>query len=103
MAIDQHILAYRSDWSRDIKWNIPAGGFFVKMQLPFIIDNASVVECASRFGIIICPMRYFYLDEGGEYELRLAFSNLSTADILTGIKQLAAYLKEKIKKTNYHE
>ncbi|HEY4112093.1 PLP-dependent aminotransferase family protein [Puia sp.] len=103
MAIDQNIMAYRSDWSRDIRWNIPEGGFFVKMQIPFIIDNASVVECASRFGIIICPMRYFHLEAGGEYEIRLAFSNLSTADILVGIKQLAAYLKERIKKSNYHE
>jgi DNA-binding transcriptional MocR family regulator len=40
-------------------------------------------------------MRYFYLSEGGNNEIRLTFSNLSLPEIDLGISKLAAYLKER--------
>jgi (S)-3,5-dihydroxyphenylglycine transaminase len=47
--------------------------------------------------VIFCPMRNFYLDKGGENEIRLTFSNLSLEKIEQGVKQLAAFLKSKVK------
>jgi (S)-3,5-dihydroxyphenylglycine transaminase len=96
--LDEYIGAYQNDWARDISWNRPEGGFFIKMTVPFAVDNNTVYESASEYNIIFCPMRNFYLQEGGANEMRLTFSNLSPAQIETGVKQLAAYLKWKITK-----
>ena len=59
-----------NDWASSIRWTKPDGGFFIKMTVPFVVDDAAVFESASRFNVIFCPMRYFYLEDGGEHELR---------------------------------
>ncbi|MDH4471666.1 MAG: aminotransferase class I/II-fold pyridoxal phosphate-dependent enzyme [Fluviicola sp.] len=99
--LDKHIGKFKHEWAKDISWNKPDGGFFIKMNLPFEVDDTSVAECASGFNIIICPMRYFYLNDGGEKEIRITFSNLSIDKIDEGIKQLALYLKSNINHNNY--
>lgn len=95
-ALDKYIGSYSGSWSRDIQWNRPDGGFFIKMTVPFSVDSNTVLESASRYNIIFCPMRYFYLQGGGEKEIRLTFSNLSPEQIEAGVKQLADFLKSKI-------
>ena len=95
-ALDKYIGNYENDWAQGISWNKPEGGFFVKMTVPFPVDGKSVSESAARYNVIFCPMRYFYLNGGGENEIRLTFSNLSPETIETGIKQLAAYLKSQV-------
>jgi DNA-binding transcriptional MocR family regulator len=97
-ALNKYIGTYREGWAQDVEWNEPEGGFFIKMTVPFNIDNNSVAECARTYGVIFCPMRNFYLKEGGENEIRLTFSNLSTSDIEQGVKHLADYLRFKIQK-----
>lgn len=92
-AMNKYIGTYRDTWAHDIQWNEPEGGFFIKMTLPFNMDNDSVAECARNFGVIFCPMRNFYLKDGGENEIRLTFSNLTLGDIEQGVKQLADYLR----------
>ncbi len=93
LALDTYIKAYENDWAKGVKWNVPDGGFYIKMSLPFEVDNESVYECASAFNVIFCPIRYFYIGKGGENEIRLAFSNISLEKIKTGVQQLAAYIK----------
>jgi (S)-3,5-dihydroxyphenylglycine transaminase len=97
-ALNEHIGAYKDDWARGIKWNEPDGGFFIKMSLPFAADTACVLESAINYHVIFCPMRYFYLKNGGEKEIRLTFSNLALQDIDLGIRQLAGYLRSKLEK-----
>ncbi len=92
-ALNKYIKAFETEWAQGIRWNVPDGGFFIKLSVPFTVDNDSVSECAEKYGVIFCPMRYFYHKTGGEKELRLSFSNLSLNNIDAGIKQLAAYLK----------
>jgi monomeric phenylalanine-4-hydroxylase len=86
-------------WATDITWNRPEGGFFIKMVVPFTIDNEAVVECARSYNVIFCPMRYFYLGAGGENEIRLTFSNLSVTEIEHGVKQLSEFLKSMLAAT----
>uniref|UniRef100_UPI00366C1DB3 aminotransferase class I/II-fold pyridoxal phosphate-dependent enzyme n=1 Tax=Plantactinospora endophytica TaxID=673535 RepID=UPI00366C1DB3 len=83
-------------WSKEVKWNHPKGGFFIRVKLPFEVGKKEVVECAEKFKVIFTPMSFFYLNEGGENELRLAFSNLSSEGIKTGVNRLADYIKNKI-------
>ncbi|HYC28970.1 MAG TPA: aminotransferase class I/II-fold pyridoxal phosphate-dependent enzyme, partial [Chitinophagaceae bacterium] len=95
-SLNKYIGRYRYDWAGNISWNEPDGGFFIKMSLPIEADSASVLECAARYNVIFCPMRYFYLNGGGEREIRLTFSNLSLEQIDAGVSSLAAYLKAKV-------
>ncbi|MHA4812479.1 aminotransferase class I/II-fold pyridoxal phosphate-dependent enzyme [Flavitalea flava] len=97
-ALKKYIKAFEQEWSGGISWNEPDGGFFIRMSLPFTVDSGSVLECAAKFNVLFCPMRYFYLNKGGENEIRLTFSNLSPDMIEAGVKQIAAYLKSRIDK-----
>jgi len=99
-ALDEYIGVFKQGWARGIEWTVPDGGFFIKMSLPFPIDTGSVLECAEKFGVIFCPMRYFYLRKGGENEIRLTFSNLSPDSITQGVRQLAAFFQSKIAGNN---
>lgn len=95
-ALEDKIGKYRNTWSKGITWTKPHGGFFIKITVPFEVDHNAVVESADKFGIIFSPMRFFYLKEGGEREIRLTFSNLSVEKISEGIEKLADYFKYKI-------
>lgn len=97
-ALKEHIGAHSDTWSAGIRWNEPDGGFFIKMSLPFTVSPNDVVDCARRFQVIFCPMKFFYVGEGGDNEIRLTFSNLSLDNIAIGIERLSAWLKSKAAK-----
>jgi monomeric phenylalanine-4-hydroxylase len=94
-ALKEYIGAYQDTWAKEIRWTEPQGGFFLKITVPFEVNEFSVIESAEKFGIIFSPMRFFYLEKGGEKEIRLTFSNLSLDQITNGIKKLADYFKYK--------
>ena len=95
-ALDRHIGKHRDTWGKNITWTKPEGGFFIKMEVPFKVDNQSVYDSAASYNVIFCPMRFFYLKNGGENEIRLTFSNLALEEIEKGVEQLAGFLKSKI-------
>jgi monomeric phenylalanine-4-hydroxylase len=95
-AMNEYIAQYKHSWAKEISWNEPKGGFFLKVKVPFEVNRESVVESAQKFGIIFSPMSFFHLKEGGEHEIRLTFSNLSLEEISEGIKKLAEYFKYKV-------
>ena len=98
-ALDTYIRQFENGWSKGITWIEPDGGFFIKMNLPFEVGPDEVRECAKKYHVIICPMRYFYLKDGGEKEIRLAFSNVDLPDIDEGVRRLASFLRSESEKT----
>ncbi|NSL86202.1 phenylalanine 4-monooxygenase [Chitinophaga sp. Mgbs1] len=92
-ALDKYLDPQTHEWAAGIRWTRPEGGFFIKMSLPFEVDDQSVMDAASQFHVIFSPMRYFYLKTGGEHELRLTFSNLSREMIEKGVRQLAQFIR----------
>jgi (S)-3,5-dihydroxyphenylglycine transaminase len=77
-----------------IKWNNPAGGFFLVIDLPFKVTQEHLRQCVENHSVIFCPMSFFCLrDDTGDSQIRLAFSNLSPAKIEQGIDRLAAFIK----------
>jgi len=92
-ALDKYIGMHADGWAAGISWNRPGGGFFIRVFLPFAITQKDVLECAIHFGVIFCPMSNFYLNGGGEKEIRLTFSNHSPENIEKGISALAAFLQ----------
>lgn len=94
--LDEYIGTGASEWAQGISWNVPDGGFFIKMTLPFEVTIEDVYACADRYRVLFCPMRYFYLKGGGKNEIRLSFSNLLLEEIEQGVKRLAAYLRSRV-------
>jgi (S)-3,5-dihydroxyphenylglycine transaminase len=75
-----------------VRWNTPAGGFFLSMRVPFRADNAALARSAEEFGVIWTPMSYFYPGGGGERGIRLSVSYLSEEEITDGIHRLARFI-----------
>jgi (S)-3,5-dihydroxyphenylglycine transaminase len=76
-----------------VRWNAPAGGFFLALHLPFPAGEAELARSAEHFGVIWTPMSYFYPDGGGECAVRLSTSYLSAADIVEGVERLARFIQ----------
>jgi (S)-3,5-dihydroxyphenylglycine transaminase len=90
---------FRNDhylFNTSISWNIPQGGFFITVSLPFKVDKQEVLLCAEKYNLIVTPMSFFYFKDGGEKEVRLAFSNLPYEQIEPAIERLMTYIKSKL-------
>jgi (S)-3,5-dihydroxyphenylglycine transaminase len=76
-----------------VRWNTPDGGFFLRLRVPFRVDNAALARSAEEFGVIWTPMSYFYPGGGGEDSIRLSVSYLSDKEITDGITRLARFIE----------
>jgi (S)-3,5-dihydroxyphenylglycine transaminase len=83
-----------------IRWNRPAGGFFLTMRVPFRVDNAALARSAEDFGVIWTPMSYFYPEGGGNDSIRLSISYLTDEDITEGISRLARFIEAGVSTVN---
>lgn len=91
-ALDRHIPAEkRSGWG--VRWNEPAGGFFLSVRVSFRADDAALARSAQDFGVIWTPMSYFYPDGGGHHSLRLSTSYLTAGEIEEGTARLARFIE----------
>lgn len=79
-----------------VKWNKPAGGFFLSMDVPFEMTDQLLQECVEKYSVIFCPMSFFCLDSTrGTRQIRLAFSNMTIENIQQGVQRLSAFIKAK--------
>ncbi|MEV7343319.1 PLP-dependent aminotransferase family protein [Streptomyces sp. NPDC093544] len=76
-----------------VTWNTPRGGFFLTLSVPFTADLAAMERSAREYGVSWAPMSMFYLEGGGDREIRLGFSNLAPEAIREGIARLARFIK----------
>jgi (S)-3,5-dihydroxyphenylglycine transaminase len=76
-----------------VRWNAPAGGFFVVADVGRTADAALLEVSASRFGVLWTPMSFFYAD-GGRTAIRLSCSYLEPPAIDEGVARIAALLRE---------
>ncbi len=75
-----------------VSWNVPEGGFFLTVTLPFPFLQREAEICASEYGVLTMPLSFFALDEQQNYRVRLAFSNASTERIEEGVARLARFV-----------
>jgi (S)-3,5-dihydroxyphenylglycine transaminase len=90
--LERHLPAARRE-RLGVRWNRPAGGFFLTLTVPFTADNAALNRSAADFGVIWTPMSYFYPEGGGDRAIRLSISYLSQADIEDGTARLARFIE----------
>lgn len=87
----------REQFSTEQNWDKPKGGFFGVLNIQFQMSNELVLECANKYGVIFCPMSMFCLDKNkGTSQIRLAFCNLTTEEIQTGMERLAGFIRSKV-------
>lgn len=82
--------------SAPVRWNSPAGGFFVVVTVPFLADDALLERCAREYGVLWMPMSHFYSGEGGLHQLRLACSQLTPDLIEAGLDRFAAFVTDQL-------
>ncbi|MFJ2768959.1 PLP-dependent aminotransferase family protein [Streptomyces sp. NPDC087300] len=91
--LERHFPAERRQ-ELGVEWNRPDGGFFLVVRVPFVADTKALERSARGYGVLWTPMSDFYLDGGGDHQLRLSCSSLSLAEITDGIGRLAAFITE---------
>jgi 2-aminoadipate transaminase len=74
---------------RGVTWTQPRGGFFVWLTLPSGVHAGPLVEAARVQGVDFAPGAGFFADDGGERNLRLAFSFVPPDEIERGVRILA--------------
>ncbi|MEU4653948.1 aminotransferase class I/II-fold pyridoxal phosphate-dependent enzyme [Streptomyces sp. NPDC023723] len=76
-----------------VRWNEPAGGFFLSVRVPFRADEAALARSAQEFGVIWTPMAHFHPMGGGENGIRLSISYLTPTEIQEGIARLTRFIQ----------
>jgi (S)-3,5-dihydroxyphenylglycine transaminase len=75
-----------------VKWNIPAGGFFLSVDLPFDVDMLQASTAAEQYGVVILPMRAFSPTGRMGRTVRLAFSSGDPATIAEGARRFSQFV-----------
>lgn len=93
-ALDRHLPEpVRS--TRGIRWNVPNGGFFAVVDVPFDADEKLLEISAREYGVLWTPMRFFYSEGGGARAIRLSCSWLTPAEIDDGVARLARLIADR--------
>lgn len=79
-----------------VTWNRPEGGFFLSLRLPFPFVRDDMLTCAREYDVLTMPMTFFSLDDTQRDSVRLSFSNVSEAQIRTGIEAFASYVRSRL-------
>lgn len=93
-TLEKHI----AEITAPIHFQIPNGGFFLELQVPFTITKAQL-ECAiKKYQVIFCPIWFFYMEGSSSTKtsIRLAFSKISLEEIRQGVQNLFQFLKNEM-------
>ncbi len=72
----------------------PQGGVYLWVTVPAYIDLAAVWKACLRKGVAFSLGRLFYLDSGGENQMRLRFAYVNKDEIEEGIKIIGEVMKQ---------
>lgn len=81
-----------------VRWNTPAGGFFVVADVPLTADERMLETSARDYGVLWTPMSFFYgggTGDRGRRSIRLSCSALEPALVEEGVRRLAAFVAER--------
>lgn len=92
---DVAIQALNTYFSDIARWEIPAGGFYVWMEILAPVRISQVFEEAIKAGVLFYP-GYLYDTETNQY-MRLSYSHATLEDIRTGIQKLSYIIRSLMK------
>ncbi len=91
-ALDQYLSPLA-----EVSWDIPGGGFFVVVDLPFEFSEADVYQCAEQQNVICMPVSFFSLTpQLWQNKVRLAFSNFDPGVIEQAVLRFSRYVKQRL-------
>jgi 2-aminoadipate transaminase len=88
-AMDEH-------FPNSVKWNRPAGGMFIWVQLPQGVDSFKLLDQAIAQNVAFVPGGPFYANEPQLNTLRLSFVTVPAEKIRSGIAVLGALLGQRL-------
>ena len=91
---DAMLAALREELEGGARWNEPAGGYFLWLDLPAGVDARTLLARAESAEVTFVRGSDFYLGQGGEEAARLAFSYASADEIREGVVRLAALVRD---------
>lgn len=75
-----------------LSWNIPQGGFFLHIKLPFQFSVDDMHICADKYGVIIIPLASFTDQDSWHNYVRLSFCYIEKRAIYEGVEKLKKYI-----------
>jgi 2-aminoadipate transaminase len=88
-ALDQSCRRYLAG----CRWNLPAGGMNIWIDLPAGIDAMALRGLAQQAGVDYLPGRYFSVSRSLDSGLRLSFAGLEPVEIRKGIEILGGLIR----------
>jgi 2-aminoadipate transaminase len=82
-------------WPEECTWTRPQGGLFLWACLPDGIDAVEMLKVALKNKVAYVPgINFFPYSDGGNYSMRLNFSNAQPDMIVEGIRRLGTAIKD---------
>lgn len=91
--------ALRREMPGLVSWSTPKGGFFLWGSFCEGVNTDVLLKRAMAHGVLYVPGSAFYVESHGGTNARLSFSSPSHERIDTGIRRLAAAVREEIATT----
>jgi DNA-binding transcriptional MocR family regulator len=88
------VTALEERCGRYTHWNRPAGGFFLWLTLGEAVDPAALADAARQLGVSYVGGGAFFLDGGGQRNVRLAYSFVPEREIPEAIIRLGRALEQ---------
>jgi (S)-3,5-dihydroxyphenylglycine transaminase len=80
-----------------VRFNVPAGGFFVVVTVPFPVDDSLLERSAADYGVLWTSMHHFYEPGVPVNALRLSCSTVTPEQIDTGLDRLARLINDQLR------
>ncbi|GAB3836641.1 PLP-dependent aminotransferase family protein [Kribbella italica] len=80
----------------EVTWNVPSGGFFLVVTVPFVVDDALLAKSAQEYGVLWTPMGHFYDGDAPIHALRLSCSSVTPAELEPALDRLAALIRDQL-------
>lgn len=85
-------LAARFPATSGVRWNTPAGGFFVVVEVPFDVTDESLERSARDHRVLWTPLHHFYGSTVPLRCLRLSCSAVDPDDVEEALDRFAAFV-----------
>lgn len=85
------------DPERGVRFNVPAGGFFVVVTVPFEVDDALLERSAAEYGVLWTSMHHFYEPGVPVNALRLSCSTVTPQQIEIGLDRVARLINDQLR------
>jgi (S)-3,5-dihydroxyphenylglycine transaminase len=80
-----------------VRFNVPVGGFFVVVTVPFGVDDSLLERSAADYGVLWTSMHHFYEPGVPVNALRLSCSTVTPEEIEAGLDRVARLINDQLR------